>query len=147
MYAAGVLHDLGKVCVSEHVLHKPVALNVRERAEMRAHVTLGEIMVAHITGDQRLARIVGEHHERVDGGGYPRGLRANELDPLSLVLTVADAYTAMMENRPYARVMSQAQALEDLLRCSGTQFNDEVVQALLVDRVGAIEANALRAAS
>ena len=105
-------------------------------AEMRAHATLGEVIVGALTGYTRLARIVGEHHERVDGGGYPRGLSANELDPLSVVLTVADAYTAMIENRPYASFMTQSQALDDMDRCSGTQFDGMVVAALIRDRVG-----------
>lgn len=130
LYIAGVLHDIGKILVAEAVLHKPSGLTSSEVVAMRAHATWGELLVLHLTGHERLARIVGEHHERIDGLGYPRGRRGDELDPLSLVLTVADAYTAMTETRAYSRRSSPTRALAEIDRWTGAQFDSMAAQAL-----------------
>ena len=127
---AGALHDLGKVGVADAVLRKPGALDETEWAEMQRHPQLGaRILAKAALGD--VAGWVLAHHERMDGGGYPRGLRAERIPLEARILAVADAYEAMTADRPYREAMTARDAQAELRRCSGTQFDPQVVQALL----------------
>lgn len=132
---AAAVHDLGKVGVPVEVLEKPAALDDTERTIMRAHASLGSYLLRRSYADgvdvERLARIVGQHHERVDGTGYPHALPREQLDPLTLVLTVVDAFAAMVEDRPYQGSVETEAALAELEASAGTQFDERCVAAFV----------------
>jgi diguanylate cyclase (GGDEF)-like protein len=126
---AGVLHDVGKLGISPDVLHKPEKLTGREWEEIRRHPELGERMLAH-AGLERISAWVGAHHERIDGRGYPLGLAGPDIPLEARILAVADAFEAMTNARPYRPTRTLPDALAELRRCAGTQFDDAVVEAL-----------------
>ena len=127
---AGVLHDVGKIGVGDAVLNKPGPLDDAEWRQIRAHPELGaRILAGANLGD--VAEWVFAHHERVDGGGYPLGLSGEQIPLEARVLAVADAYEAMTSERPYSPAMTSADAAAELRRCAGTQFDADVVEALL----------------
>ncbi len=128
--AAGVLHDLGKLGVADAILFKPGRLDEAEWREMRRHAEIGARILEH-AGMQDIASWVRAHHERVDGDGYPDRLPASEIPIEARILAVADAYEAMIAERPYRPAMSPGQAREELMRCAGTQFDPVVVEAFL----------------
>jgi HD-GYP domain-containing protein (c-di-GMP phosphodiesterase class II) len=96
---------------------------------MRRHTIVGADMLARIPFFEDVHRLVRGHHERWDGGGYPDGLRAEEIPLGARILCVCDSFNAMTTTRPYRRAMTQAAALQDLRRCAGTQFDERVVNA------------------
>jgi diguanylate cyclase (GGDEF)-like protein len=127
---AGLLHDVGKVGVSDAVLQKPGPLGERDWAELRRHPELGARLLAgaHL---EDLAEWVFAHHERFDGTGYPLGLRGEEIPLEARILAVADAYEAMRGERVYSPAMSHAEAAAELRRAAGGQFDARVVESLL----------------
>jgi HD-GYP domain-containing protein (c-di-GMP phosphodiesterase class II) len=127
---AALLRDVGEVGVAESILGKAGPLDDDERTEVRRHPEIG----ARIVGAAQTGR-VGEwiltHHERPDGGGYPRGLSDHQIPLEGKILAVADAYTAMTAARPYRRRFSPKRALAELQARAGSQFDHEVVEAFL----------------
>lgn len=130
IHAAGVLHDLGKVGIADAILHKPGPLTDPEWKEMKRHPGIGAQILRH-AGMPDIADWVGAHHERMDGRGYPTGLTGSEISLEARVLAVADAYEAMIAERCYRAAMPEEDARAELLRCAGTQFDLEVVEAFL----------------
>jgi diguanylate cyclase (GGDEF)-like protein/putative nucleotidyltransferase with HDIG domain len=133
---AGMLHDIGKIAVSNLLLTKPMALTDEEQTEMRRHPEIG----ARILANARLADIgewVLAHHERPDGDGFPFGIATDEIPLQARILAVADAYEAMTSDRAYRRALPPADARRELNRCAGTQFDPRVVEAFItaLDRV------------
>ena len=127
---AGLLHDVGNVAISNLVLNNPEPLSPEEWAEIRRHSEIG----ARILANARLGDIgawVLAHHERVDGEGFPFGLSSGSIPLEARILAVADAFEAMTSKRPYRGAMTQDAAVEELQRHAGTQFDAEVVDALL----------------
>lgn len=112
---AGVLHDIGKVSVTDAVLRKPGALDDAEWEEMRAHAQQGADIVA-AAGLDEIAGWISMHHERLDGSGYPRGLAGDEIPVEARILAIADAYEAMTSDRPYRRARSAREAFAELRR-------------------------------
>jgi hypothetical protein len=133
---AARLHDVGKLGVPDTILQKPGPLDEREWAVMRRHPEWGAEMVARVPGLDELARLVGAHHERWDGEGYPNGLRGDAIPLASRVISVCDAFEAMVSRRPYRAPLSVESALRELLSAAGSQFDPRVVQAVEVE-VGA----------
>ena len=127
---AGVLHDVGKIGVSDAILRKPGPLDEDEWAEMRKHPELGARILAGADLPD-LAEWVFAHHERMDGSGYPLGLGGEQIPLEARILAVADAYEAMTSARPYSGAMTPEEAAAELDRFSGTQFDARVVEALL----------------
>src|SRR4051794_1208818 len=127
---AGVLHDIGKLGVTDVILQKPGALTGPEWEEIRRHPDLGARILDH-ANLRDVARWVRGHHERVDGTGYPDGLAGDAIPLESRILAVADAYEAMIADRPYRRGMDPAAACAELERCAGTQFDAAVVAAFV----------------
>jgi diguanylate cyclase (GGDEF)-like protein/putative nucleotidyltransferase with HDIG domain len=127
---AGVLHDIGKLGISDAVLLKTGSLEAAEWAEIRRHPELGARILEH-ANMRDVASWVLAHHERVDGGGYPHGLSGERIPLEGRILAVADAYEAMTADRPYRRALSQAEARDELVRGAGSQFDAEVVAAFL----------------
>jgi two-component system, cell cycle response regulator len=133
---AAALHDIGKMAVPESVLEKAGPLSDAEWDLMRRHTLVGERILAAAPALDRSAQLVRWSHERVDGGGYPDGLRGEAIPLGSRVILVADAFDAMTSERSYGRVLSRDEALAELRRCTGTQFDAAVVAAferVLVD--------------
>jgi diguanylate cyclase (GGDEF)-like protein/PAS domain S-box-containing protein/putative nucleotidyltransferase with HDIG domain len=128
---AGQLHDVGKVAIPETILQKPGPLTAQEWDIIRTHPVVGADVVSHIPALRPLAPIIRAHHERWDGQGYPDQL-AGEAIPLGArILTVADAYLTMIVDRPYRPACTSAAALAELRRCAGSQFDTQVVEALV----------------
>jgi HD-GYP domain-containing protein (c-di-GMP phosphodiesterase class II) len=130
VHAAGVLHDLGKLGVSDAVLHKPTALLEPEWREIQRHPEVGARILEH-AGFGDIAVWVRAHHERMDGRGYPAALKAEAIPLEARILAVADAYEAMVADRPYRAGMAPDAARAELVRCAGTQFDADVVEAFL----------------
>jgi diguanylate cyclase (GGDEF)-like protein len=130
IHAAGVLHDLGKLGIADAILHKAGALDDAEWKEILRHPEIGARILEH-AGLVDIAAWVRAHHERVDGRGYPMGLSADAIPLEARILAVADAYEAMVADRPYRAGMPAADAREELIRCAGRQFDAQVVDAFL----------------
>lgn len=128
--SAGILHDIGKLGVPDHILHKPGRLTEDELDEMRKHAELGARMVS-AAGMEDISSWVLAHHERPDGQGYPHGLSGEDIPLEARILAVCDAYEAMISDRPYRRAPGHLFAVAELRRGSGTQFDAVVVEALL----------------
>jgi HD-GYP domain-containing protein (c-di-GMP phosphodiesterase class II) len=128
-YAAR-LHDIGKVGVPDLVLHKPGPLDAEERELIKGHSVWGADLVGRIPGLEDVARIVRHHHERYDGEGYPDRLVGRDIPLASRILTVADAYVAMTEDRPYRRARPRFEVDHEFRDCAGKQFDPYVVHAL-----------------
>ena len=137
---AALLHDVGKVSGPSEILNKPGALTDREFAIVRGHAATGSEMLSH-AGLKEEAAWVRSHHERVDGAGYPDGLKGHELPLEARILFVADSFEAMTADRPYRDGMSTEVAIAELERCAGSQFDPDAVRALItLVRRGEIEA-------
>lgn len=128
IYAAGVLHDLGKLGVGDAILRKPGPLDESEWREMRRHPEIGA-RILELAGMHDIAGWVRAHHERLDGRGYPGMLSATQIPLEARILAVADAYEAMIAERPYQAGLEPELARRELVRCAGTQFDPEVVEA------------------
>jgi HD-GYP domain-containing protein (c-di-GMP phosphodiesterase class II) len=128
---AANLHDIGKVAVPDRILHKPGALDLEEWALMREHPVIGERILRAIPGMGAVARMVRHEHERFDGGGYPDGLAGEEIPMGSRIILACDAYSAMTSTRPYREALSHGEAIAELARCAGEQFDPQVTEALI----------------
>jgi HD-GYP domain-containing protein (c-di-GMP phosphodiesterase class II) len=128
---AALLHDLGKICVPKAILHKPGGLDAAELEVMRSHTIKGEELLKPVGGVlANVGRYVRASHEHYDGRGYPDGLAGERIPIHSRIVAVCDAYSAMTTDRPYRPAMPIAEAVSELHRCAGTQFDPEVVSAL-----------------
>jgi HD-GYP domain-containing protein (c-di-GMP phosphodiesterase class II) len=126
-----LLHDVGKIGISDNILLKAGPLSPAERAVMNRHPQLGYEMLRAIPFLKDALPVVLHHQEMYDGSGYPAGLRGQEIPLGARIFAVADTYDAMTSIRPYRRALSHEQALAEILRCSGTQFDPRVVAAFL----------------
>jgi diguanylate cyclase (GGDEF)-like protein len=130
IHAAGVLHDLGKLGIADAILFKPGPLTDAEWREIRRHPEVGARILEN-AGLTEIAGWVRAHHERIDGAGYPDALCGDEIALEGRILAVCDAYEAMIAQRPYKAGMPPQDACAELRRCSGTQFDPEVVTAFI----------------
>jgi len=128
---AALLHDIGKIGVPDRVLRKPGPLDASEWEEMRRHPEIGVEMLAGIPFLRETLPVVHFHHERWDGGGYPAGLDGEHIPLHARIFAVADAYDAMTADRPYRRALPQEQAVAELRRGRGSQFDPSIVDAFL----------------
>lgn len=128
---AAFLHDIGKMAIPDHILRKPGPLTDEERDVMRRHCELGYGMLTRIPFLREAAEIVLAHQEFYDGSGYPRGLRGEEIPLGARIFAVADAFDAMISDRPYRRALPISHAREEIKRCCGTQFDPKVVEIFL----------------
>lgn len=122
-----VLHDIGKIGISDHILLKKDTLDEDEWYEMKKHPVIGYRIALASFDLQNIALNILHHHERWDGSGYPDGLKGDNIPLLSRILAVVDAYDAMTSDRPYRKAMSKEAAIEELKRCAGTQFDKSIV--------------------
>lgn len=127
----GLLHDVGKALTPLDILNAPRALTDQEWKMMRAHAAAGERLVRGVPELRTFAPAVRSHHERLDGRGYPDGLPASAIPLTARIVAVADCFNAMIGRRPYRLPMQPTRALEELVRNRGTQFDPEIVDAMI----------------
>jgi diguanylate cyclase (GGDEF)-like protein len=140
--SAARLHDIGKVAIPDEILHKPGPLTDDEWRLMREHPVIGERILRVLPGMSGVARIVRHEHERWDGGGYPDGLVGDQIPLGSRIIIAADTYHAITSDRPYREARSHRDAVEELTRCAGTQFDPTVTAALIGHLYGQRQAGA-----
>jgi len=128
---AGLLHDVGKLAVPDEILHKRGPLTPEEWAVMAEHPVAGERILLRIPDLAVIAPVVRHEHEQWDGSGYPDGLRGRLIPIGSRIILACDAYHAMITDRPYRAAMGQDEAVAELRRGAGAQFDPDVVDALL----------------
>jgi putative nucleotidyltransferase with HDIG domain len=131
MQRGSLLHDVGKIGVSDNILLKPGKLTNEEWKLMRLHPEIGYNMLHQVKFLEGPAEIILAHHERWDGQGYPRGLHEDEIPLGARIFPVVDTFDAMTSDRPYRRALSTQQALNEILKYSGSQFDPRVVEAFL----------------
>ncbi|HXG25455.1 MAG TPA: diguanylate cyclase [Candidatus Binatia bacterium] len=132
---ASLLHDLGKLAIPDEILSKPSELDPLEWRTIVEHPRIGQVVLEQAGAIRDAAQIVLHHHERFDGTGYPHGLAGNEIPLGSRIVAIADAYEAMISVRPYKPAMSHEEAIAELRRNRGTQFDPELVD-LFISLVG-----------
>ncbi len=125
---AALLHDVGKIAVPEEILEKPSALTSAEWRTVVQHPRIGQVILEQAAALKDAVPIILHHHERYAGHGYPFGLRANEIPLGARIVAIADAYDAMTHDRPYKAAVSHDQAVAELRRHAGTQFDPELVE-------------------
>jgi putative nucleotidyltransferase with HDIG domain len=130
VHTAGLFHDLGKVGIPELLLHKPARLTDEEYVVVKQHAEIGERILSEVPQLVDISKMVGEHHERYDGGGYPKRLKADQISLGGRILMVADALETMLADRPYKRARPLEEALDELDRCAGTHFDPAIVGAV-----------------
>jgi len=128
---AALIHDIGKIAVSEKILRKPGSLTKREAEIMKQHPLIGVAIISPIQLLREIIPIVRSHHERWDGKGYPDGLKAEEIPEGARIVAVADAIVAMFYDRPYRKALSLTEIRSELEKNSGTQFDPEIAGAAL----------------
>jgi diguanylate cyclase (GGDEF)-like protein len=125
---AALLHDLGKLAVDPDILDKPSTLADHEWQAIGEHPRIGQVILEQASALREAIPVVLHHHERYNGTGYPHGLHGNEIPLGARIVSVADAYHAMVHDRPYKSRRTHAEALDELRRCAGTQFDPDVVE-------------------
>jgi putative two-component system response regulator len=128
---AGLLHDVGKIGVKEHVLNKPGKLTPEEYEQIKIHPQLSVKILQPVITDEEVIDIIRHHHERWDGDGFPYGLKKEEIPLGSRIIIVCDTFDAMTSNRPYRKALAKEIAFDELRRCSGSQFDPRMVKAFL----------------
>jgi len=128
---AGLLHDIGKMRIDEKILNKPGKLEPDEWDEMRKHPEIGFRILSSVNELSEMAKYIVEHHERWDGGGYPKGLRGEEILLQARIIGFADAYDSMKSDRSYQKALNEEEAVREIRRCSGTQFDPEIVKVFI----------------
>ena len=133
---AAALHDIGKIGVPDSVLLKQGSLTDEEFEWIRKHPEFGWMAVRNVDGFEKASLMVLHHHERWDGNGYPGNLRGSEIPLGSRIIAVADSFDALTTDRPYRKGRSADEAIREICRCVGTQFNPDPVRAFCDSMAG-----------
>jgi diguanylate cyclase (GGDEF)-like protein/putative nucleotidyltransferase with HDIG domain len=128
---AAVLHDIGKITISTEILNKPGRLTQDEYEIIKKHPETGYQILKSVDEYAPFALDVLYHHERIDGKGYPEGLKGDEIPLVARIIAVADTYEAMTAKRPYQIPKTKDEAIRELIRCSGSQFDTEIVRVFV----------------
>ena len=126
-----ILHDIGKIGISDQILNKPAPLNEEEVAIMKTHPEIGYRIAMASPDFAPIAELILTHHERWDGTGYPNRIAGERIPLLSRILAVADAYDAMTEDRVYRKALSSKAAIEEIRKNAGTQFDPHIAEVFL----------------
>jgi putative nucleotidyltransferase with HDIG domain len=127
-HTTGLLHDIGKFALPDRILRGTSELSVADWERIREHPYEGARIVSQIDGYERIGELIHAHHERVDGLGYPRGLRVDEIPEIARIIAVVDAYDAMTARDSYRPSVSHGEAVEELIRVAGTQLDARFVK-------------------
>ncbi len=138
MKAAGLIHDIGKIGIDEKILNKRGFLTINERMEIERHPEIGWRILSSTDEFSELAQFVLKHHEKWDGSGYPNGLKGEAIQFEARIISVADAYDAMTSARSYRKGLSKEEAIIELMRCSGTQFDPNIVNVFVNQVISAL---------
>lgn len=130
---AGLLHDIGKVAIDNTILNKPEKLTDSEYKTIQRHTEIGYHILKSVDEYSNLADYALAHHEHWDGSGYPRGIKGEEIPLVARIISVADVYEAMTGERPYKKAMSRQDAIDELKKCAGTQFDPEIIRVFCED--------------
>jgi HD-GYP domain-containing protein (c-di-GMP phosphodiesterase class II) len=130
----GWLHDVGKMAIPDTILSKPGKLTDEEWAAIKTHPVIGEQLVLSFPELALAAGAVRHHHERWDGGGYPDGLAGDEIPIEARIVAAADAFNAIISDRPYQPARTETEAVDELRRCAGSHFDPDVIEALAAAR-------------
>ena len=129
---AGLLHDIGKIAIDYSIIEKAGALTEEEYTEIKKHPEIGYRILKSSIEYEDIAKTVLYHHEKIDGSGYPKGIKENEIPLESRIISITDAYDAMVSSRPYKKSkFTKDEAITELKRCSGTQFDSEIVKIFI----------------
>jgi HD-GYP domain-containing protein (c-di-GMP phosphodiesterase class II) len=128
---AGLIHDIGKIGIDERILNKDERLNPDEWEQMKRHPEGGWRIVSSVSEFSDLSQFILCHHEKWDGSGYPNGLKQEEIPLEARIIAIADAYDAMTNERSYHQALSKENAIMEIRRCSGTQFDPKVVAVFI----------------
>ena len=133
---AGLMHDIGKIEIDEKTLNKPEKLSKEEWEKMQRHPEIGYRILSSVSEFSGIANDVLEHHERWDGKGYPRGLKGDESSLFARIIAIADAYEAMTSDRIFGKALSRKDAISEMIKCAGTQFDPRIVRVLIEKVLG-----------
>jgi len=123
------LHDVGKIGIPDAILSKPGTFNEEEYAVIKSHSLIGSEIVGNVDFLKKVAQVIKDHHERLDGKGYPEGKMGNDIELLARIIAIADAYDAMTSSRPYkTKVLTDVEALDELRASAGSQFDEQLVE-------------------
>lgn len=125
------MHDIGKINISKDILNKRMGLTNEEWEILKQHPTEGVEIIKSVDSLQSISPVILYHHERYDGKGYPENLKGDDIPYNARILTVVDSFDAMTSERPYNKRKSYGEAIEELKRCSGTQFDPKIVEAFI----------------
>jgi len=125
------MHDIGKINIGEEILNKKMPLTKEEWEILKQHSANGVEIIKHVDSLKHISPLILHHHERYDGNGYPSNLKGEEIPYLARMLTVVDSFDAMTSNRPYNKRKTRLEAIEELKRCSGTQFDSAIVEVFI----------------
>jgi len=139
---SGFLHDIGKIKIPDEILNKPGRLNNQEMTIMKTHVYQGTKALIKMGMPKRIIQTIGQHHERLDGYGYPKGLRGNEITVFGRMIAIVDVYDAITANRCYKVAMSSEKALQILLQDTPKKY-DEVLVTQFIQCIGIFPAGSL----
>lgn len=128
---AGLMHDIGKVAVDKNILNKTSPLSEHEKIELAKHAEVGYHILKSVTEYSNLAEYIVTHHERLDGKGYPKGLEAKDIPYPAKIIAVVEAYDVMTNDNPYKRALSKEEAIKELIKNSGIQFDSEIVKMFI----------------
>lgn len=128
---ASILHDIGKIGISDDILNKPGRLTDEEFEKIKEHTRVGADIIGEISFLKDISKFIRYHHERYDGRGYPEGIKENEIPIEACIIAIADSYDAMTYDRPYRAALTREEALEEIEKNSGTQFHPTLAQKFL----------------
>ena len=129
--ATGMLHDIGKIGIDEKILNESGKLDEHEWVEIKKHPEIGYRILSASNEFIIHAKDVLQHHERIDGTGYPNGIKGEDISLVAKIITIADAYDALISERPYRKALSEKDAIDEIIRCSGSQFDTELVKVFV----------------